>query len=57
MIFAKDFGSEEDLYNYIISVDQNDEKYCEIYNNSIVPNSLNNYPIIKETLLPLLNEK
>lgn len=61
VIFAKDFASEEELYNYIISVDQNDEKYCEIYNNSIVPDSLNNYPIIKEKLkeklLPLLNEK
>ncbi len=37
------------------------KKYCEIYNNSIVSNSLNNYPIIKEKLkeklLPLLNEK
>ncbi|MCX4084285.1 hypothetical protein N7281_05495 [Rickettsia hoogstraalii] len=29
VIFAKDY-SEEDLYNYIISVDKDDEKYCKI---------------------------
>ncbi|WP_232202750.1 glycosyltransferase family 10 domain-containing protein [Rickettsia montanensis] len=31
VIFAKDY-SEEDLYNYIISVDKDDEKYYKIYN-------------------------
>lgn len=57
VIFAKDY-SEEELYNYIISVDQDDEKYCEIYNNSIVPTPLNNYSVVKERLreklVPLL---
>ncbi|MCX4080243.1 glycosyltransferase family 10 [Rickettsia rhipicephali] len=42
VIFAKDY-SEEDLYNYIISVDKDDEKYYKIYNNKIVPTSENNY--------------
>ncbi|MFV0251249.1 MAG: glycosyltransferase family 10 [Rickettsia aeschlimannii] len=42
VIFAKDY-SEEDLYNYIISVDKDDEKYYKIYNNKIIPNSENNY--------------
>ncbi|WP_026055016.1 glycosyltransferase family 10 domain-containing protein [Rickettsia sibirica] len=42
VIFAKDY-SEEDLYNNIISVDKDDEKYYKIYNNKIVPASENNY--------------
>jgi len=60
VIFAKDY-SEEDLYNYIISIDQDDKKYCNIYNNQIVPASENNYAIVKDKLkkklLPLLNKK
>ncbi|XVN40440.1 MAG: glycosyltransferase family 10 [Rickettsia endosymbiont of Argas persicus] len=59
VIFAKDY-SEEELYNYIISIDQDDEKYCEIYNNPIVPDQENNYVEIKEKLrkklLPLLKK-
>ena len=58
IISAQNFASEEDMVNYIIEVDQDDKKYCEIWNQPLVIDPSLNYENVKarlrKKLAPLL---
>jgi hypothetical protein len=50
VILAQDFKSEEDMIRYIIEVDNDDEKYCKIWYNSIITDPSLNYQAIKQEI-------
>lgn len=47
MISRQDFQSNQDMINYIAKVDQDDQLYCKIWNNSIINDPRRNYQEIK----------
>ncbi len=56
VIYAGDFKSEEDLVDYIIKVDNDDELYCDIWNQQIVPGQEKDYETVKAQVRRKLNE-
>lgn len=61
VIFAENFKNEDELVDYIIKVDNDDNMYCDIYNQPLVVDEKNNYENVKnklrEKLFKLLDEK
>ncbi|MEK6734103.1 MAG: glycosyltransferase family 10, partial [Pseudomonadota bacterium] len=61
IISAQDFETEEDLVNYIIEVDKNDKKYCEIWEQIIITDHKMDYENMKnklrQKLAPILKRK
>lgn len=61
IISAQDYKTEEDLVNYIIEVDKNDKKYCQIWEQPILIDDTRTYEAVKNKLRkklePLLKQK
>lgn len=60
MIYRGDFSSDQEMIDYIIKLDNNDELYCNKWKNKIIDKPQYNYENIKaqleEKLLPIINE-
>ncbi len=60
IISAQEFKNEEDLVNYIIELDHDDQKYCDKWDQSIIDNPAMDYENIKNEvrakLMPLLKK-
>ncbi len=50
IIYAGDFGNEDDLVEYIKKVDNDDELYCKIWNQNIITNPERNFETVKAKL-------
>lgn len=48
IISRQDFKSNKEMIDYIIKLDQDDELYCKIWNNSIINDPRRNYQEIKK---------
>lgn len=61
VIYAGDFSNENELVEYIKKVDNDDDVYCKIWNNSMITNKESNYQEIKnklrEKLFRILDQK
>ena len=47
IISAQEFKTEEEMVDYIIKVDQDEKKYCEIYEQPIIIDPARNYEVLK----------
>lgn len=56
IIYAKDFANEDDLVEYIKKVDNDNELYCNIWNNKMVLSEKQNYEAVKDMLRAKLYE-
>lgn len=50
VIYADDFDSENDLVEYVKTVDNDDELYCTIWNQHLITNPEMNYAVIRDKL-------
>ncbi len=50
IIYAGDFESEDQLVEYIKTVDNDDELYCKIWNEKLINDKSKNYSVLKENL-------
>lgn len=50
IISAQKFSTEEELIDYIISVDKDDQKYCQIWNEKLIIDSDKNYKNIQNKI-------
>ena len=50
IISAQKFNTEKEMISYIIEVDKDDNKYCEIWNQPIITNPEHNYEFIKNKI-------
>lgn len=50
VIYAGDFANEEELVNYIIKVDNDDQLYCDIWNEKLITDEAKEYEVFKQTL-------
>lgn len=61
VIYAGDFKNEDELVDYIIKVDNDDDLYCKIWNQQIVPGKDKDYDTLKaqvrEKLFKVFDEK
>ena len=56
MIYAGDFTSEDDRVEYIKKIDQDNQLYCDIWNQKFTINPDRNYEAIKNRLWSKLDE-
>ena len=57
IIYRGDFKSDEDMINYIKEVDQDDEKYCKIWNNKIINDPKRNYQYMYDLIRKKIESK
>ena len=50
VIYAGDFNSDEELVDYIKKVDEDDNLYCDIWNQNIMTNPYGNFEVVKAKL-------
>jgi alpha(1,3/1,4) fucosyltransferase len=56
IISAQQFEITQEIINYIIEIDNDDQRYCNIWNNTIINDSKKNYAVIKNKIREKLNE-